>query len=311
MGGIFDPEKFVKGSDSYVDHSLDVVNDEVVEKPKRTRKKSSNNESDTTALVTTGPTEVANSMQYCQTNEPYINAYVETNQQLNTLMEQLDSLGNATAAELMKVQQSKTLKNKFGYMNDMTMNLTSILNSKLNVIKEKNKTINDVNNMELKRLKDLKVSQNEQDDNVKIMNMYDAFVNTPIGSLGAGMSPMSVLGPSPQDLALGVGNTEDLNRIQMGNVEASQLSPEKNRMVLEAQGRIDTVVYFDKSTGNRWFEVVDKSTGQPMTGVEKPDETFIYDFDINERGGFAKDPLRNTSYPLVVLNNSDDSILNY
>ena len=62
---------------------------------------------------------------------------------------------------------------------------------------------------------------------------------------------------------------------------------------------------------NRWFEVLDKTTGQPMPNVEKPDDTYIYDLDINVNGGFAKDSNRNTTYPLIVVGGNNQNMSDY
>ena len=72
--GVFDPNKFIKGNKDYVDHSLEVV--EVVDKEKKPRKKSSTG----TEVAKIDTAQLANNMQYCQTNEPYINKenYAET-----------------------------------------------------------------------------------------------------------------------------------------------------------------------------------------------------------------------------------------
>ena len=64
-------------------------------------------------------------------------------------------------------------------------------------------------------------------------------------------------------------------------------------------------------SGNRWFEVVDKNTRQPIPNVEKPDDSYIWELDINVNGGFAKDGNRNVIYPLIVVNGQDKSILDY
>jgi hypothetical protein len=73
-------------------------------------------------------------------------------------------------------------------------------------------------------------------------------------------------------------------------------------MLLEARGNIETVVMYDESTGNRWFDVVDKQTRQSVPNVERPDNTYIYDLDINIHGGYAKDSNLSKVYPLVVVN---------
>jgi hypothetical protein len=138
--------------------------------------------------------------------------------------------------------------------------------------------------------------------------LYDAFVNTPIGG-GPG-----VLGPSMQEIIAGGANGPSVPMMSIGNDQQAWeagLNPAENRMLLEAKGAIETVVMYDSVTGNRWFEVVDKATRQPIPNVEKPDSSYIYDLDINIRGGFAKDGNRNTSYPLIVINGTDTSITEY
>jgi hypothetical protein len=89
------------------------------------------------------------------------------------------------------------------------------------------------------------------------------------------------------------------------------LDPAQNRMILEAKGAVETIVVYDNATGNRWFDVVDKVTRQSVPNVERPDNSYIYDIDINVRGGFAKDSMRNKIYPLLVLNAESDSINQY
>jgi hypothetical protein len=190
----------------------------------------------------------------------------------------------------------------------MTQTATSILSAKLAAIKEKNATINNINKLELDRSKQIKIAASEEDDNMRIANLYDAFVNTPIGG-GPG-----VLGPSMQEIIAGGANGPSVPMMSIGNDQQAWeagLNPAENRMLLEAKGAIETVVMYDSVTGNRWFEVVDKATRQPIPNVEKPDSSYIYDLDINIRGGFAKDGNRNTSYPLIVINGTDTSITEY
>lgn len=247
------------------------------------------------------------SMSYIQENIPYQVAYNETNQQLDESIQQLNMLGAEIMGDLQMVRSSKTLKNKYGFINDMTMNAVGIINAKISAIKEKNKTINDINNLEIRRIKELKMQTSEEDDNTHIANLYNAFVNTPIG-----MGP-NILGPAVQDTML-IGGAPDLSRAAIGNDQAAweqTLDPAQSRMVLEAKGAIETVVVYDEATGNRWYDVVDKNTRQPVPGVEKPDASYIYELDINVRGGFAKDSNRNVIYPLIVVNNGNTSIMEY
>ena len=300
----FNVSSFVEGNEEHKD--LTITREiAVVETTPVQRKRSKKKEEAAVGEVVI-PTPQP-SMSYIQENITYQIAYNETNQQLDESIQQLNMLGAEVMGDLQMIRGSKTLKNKYGFLNDMTGNAVAIINAKIAAIREKNKTINDVNNLEIRRIKELKIQSTEEDDNTHIANLYNAFVNTPIG-MGPG-----ILGPSVQDTML-IGGGPDLARAAIGGDQAAweqTLDPAQSRMLLEAKGAIETVVVYDESTGNRWYDVVDKNTRQPVPGVEKPDASYIYELDINVRGGFAKDSNRNVVYPLVVINNGNTSISEY
>ena len=303
----FNINKFVKGSEEYNEHDLkqDIVpvTETIDESKKKKRKKNE------VVPVTPAPIATAStSMSYIQENIPYASAYTDTNQQLDETINALNILGAEIVTDLNLIRSNKTLRNKYGIINDMTQTATSILSAKLSAIKEKNSTINNINKFELDRLKQIKVSASEEDDNIRIANLYDAFINTPIGA-GPG-----ILGPSMQDIIASGQAGPSIPMMSLGSDQQAWeagLNPAENRMLLEAKGTIETVVMYDSATGNRWFEVVDRITRQPVPNVEKPDSSYIYDLDINIRGGFAKDGNRGVSYPLICINGADTSIMDY
>lgn len=301
----FNINKFIKNSPDEVEHTLtnEIVPVESTKKAAGKRKK----KDESTEIVVASSTNIVpdTSMSYVQQNIPYATAYQETNKQLDDSIMQLNALGGELIAELQTVRASKTLRNKYNIVNDMTETATSIINAKITAIREKNKTINDINHMELARIKELKTQANEEDENAKIASMYDAFINTPVGA--------GVLAPPIQDMIINTNTNQGLNHIAIGGDQLAweqSLDPAQNRMVLEARGSIETVVVYDEITGNRWFEVIDKATRQPVPNVEKPDPSYIYELDINVRGGFAKDSNRNAIYPLIVLH-GDNSMQQY
>lgn len=300
----FNISSFVEGTDD--NKNLTITREMAVVETVPAPKKRSKKKDDAVVGEIVMPTPQT-SMSYVQDNIPYQVAYNETNQQLDESIQQLNMLGAEVMGELQMIRGSKTLKNKYGFLNDMTGNAVAIINAKIAAIREKNKTINDINNLEIRRIKELKIQTSEEDDNTRIANLYNAFVNTPIG-MGPG-----ILGPSVQDTML-IGGGPDLARATIGGDQSTweqTLDPAQNRMLLEAKGAIETVVVYDETTGNRWYDVVDKNTRQPVPGVEKPDASYIYELDINVRGGFAKDSNRNVVYPLVVINNGNTSISEY
>lgn len=259
--------------------------------------------------ATVVPTPIT-SMSYLSENIPYQQAYVDTTKQLDEAIAQLDILSAENMRDMAMVRANKVMKNKYPILGTMTENGIAAINAKISAIREKNSVIKDINHSELQRSKELKLSANNEDDNTRIANLYNAFVNTPIGG-GPG-----VLGPSIQDLTMlnsaGMGGAVPQNNLPYMNIgipaadgawEAG-LSPSERRMVLDAQGKIETVVMYDEATGNRWYAVLDKTTGQPITGIETPSNDTIYELDINVRGGFAKDSNRATTYPLKVINSN-------
>lgn len=300
----FNPEAFISESENN-----DLVISMPVEEPvssKSTKKRSSKKKD--VEVVESIPIPQT-SMSYIQENIPYQVAYNETNQQLDHAIHQLNALGADMMADINMVRSSKTMKNKYNIVNDLTENAVSIINAKIAAIKEKNKTINDVNNLEIRRIKELKLSASNEDDNTRIANMYHAFVNYPMSQ-----GP-SVLGPNVQDVMFNNGPVADMTRYSMGMDDTAEwqnsLNPAEQRMVLEAQGKIETVVVYDESSGNRYYSVVDKNTRQPVPNVETPDDSTIYNLDINVNGMYAKDVNRNVTYPLVVINGSNSTISKY
>lgn len=304
----FNINKFVKGSDDYHDHALEQEMVVVTETIDNTKKKK-NKKNEIIPAQSTAPAPIpSTSMSYIQENIPYASAYAETNSQLDESITQLNILGAEIITDLNLIRSNKTMRNRYSIINDMTQTATSILNTKLAAIKEKNNTINSINKLELDRLKQIKVSASEEDDNARIANLYDAFINTPIGA-----GP-NILGPSVQDIIAGGHTGPAVPIMPIGSDQQAweaNLNPAENRMLLEAKGAIETVVMYDSTTGNRWFEVVDKITRQPIPNVEKPDNSYIYDLDLNVRGGYAKDGNRNVTYPLICINGMDTSITEY
>lgn len=298
---------FVKGSKDFIDtsDSTAVIPAEPTTKRRASRKK--NNE----MVVATDKTAMPiaqTSLSYVQENIPYAQAYTETNRQLDETIAQLNILGAETMSDLQMIRSNKTMRNKYAIANEMTQTTASILSTKLAAIREKNTIINNINKMELDRVKQLKVSASEEDDNTRIANLYNAFINTPVG---VGRAPLA---PSMQDIITVSPTGSPTPMAPIGSDQQAweaNLSPAENRMVLEAKGSIETVVMYDSTTGNRWFEILDKNTHQPVPNVEKPDSSYIYDLDLNVRGGYAKDSNRNVTYPLITVNNMDSSITEY
>jgi len=270
---------------------------------KRSYRKKKTDTSESTDVAVIPPIDQITSATFITTSTPYTAAFTDTTTQLDNAIVEIDTLNSSLFTDLQTIKGSKTLKNKFNTIVGVTEVMGGLINTKISAIKEKNNIRSKALDYELKRQQLMKNQTNEQDENQQIANMYNAFINTPVG-----VGPS--LAPSLQDLTVANGIADMRMPIgssdQMGADYMAGGSPAQNRMILEAKGQIDTVLCYDAASGNRWFDVVDKNTRQSVPNVEKPDESTIYEIDINLRGGYAKDPNRGVTYPLVVINGNSD-----
>lgn len=245
-----------------------------------------------------------------QTNEPYKNMYGETDMLLKSAIGQLDSLTMDINEQLNAIKASKTLKNKYKYITDLSMTASSVVGNKISAIRELNKTITDANNLELRRIKELNLNAaNEQDDDRHIMDLYNAFISTPMGSY-------SQLGPSNQDINMnanaGVTMMASGNNPDAGyNNYVNNMTPAQNAMRYENDPNIQTVVVYNKETGQRYFDIIDKSNGQSVPNMNRPDPFLLEDININVAMGIARHTQLDTVYPLVVIGADNSSIMEY
>ena len=82
----------------------------------------------------------------------------------------------------------------------------------------------------------------------------------------------------------------------------SNLSPEQNMMMYESNPNVKQVVVFDASTGNKFFQVMDMSTGQVIPNVPVYDQMFMEDTTLDLKTKIAKNINLNETFPIVVIN---------
>ena len=224
----------------------------------------------------------------------YASTYSETNKMLHQAIMQADELSGEIKADIDAVRSSKTIKNKYTYVTNLTASAGALISTKINAIKEINSSITQSHNLELNRMKALKLDKAEENDEMKMMDIYSAFVNTPVGNYTA---------PSIQDITLGVNSVNsNVNAIEMVNPAAQQnnLTPEQIRMRMESNPNIEVVVRYNQSTGQRCFDVVDKSNGMSVPGYPRPDAFLLEDTTIDVHSGIARNRNINTVWPLIV-----------
>ena len=93
----------------------------------------------------------------------------------------------------------------------------------------------------------------------------------------------------------------------MGDIPDGQLSPEEIRMRMENNPNIMTVVKFNQSTGQRYFDVIDRTNGASIPNYPRPD-AFLLDnttIDIHTKSARNKD--LDVVWPLVLIGDGDVS----
>lgn len=232
-------------------------------------------------------------------NTPYISTYSENMEALKGVVCQADMVATQLKTMMDSIVSSKTMKNKFMNAANCGTAINGFLSTKLNAIKEMNKTIYDSHQLEAKRAQALKAAeQATANDDKYIQDLYTAFVNTPISS---GMSsPINVMAnnvvsnPTYQpsnSMADGMQGYQDFTQ---------NLTPEQNRMILGDNPNIETVVVHNEYTGESRFDVIDTNTGMRVPNYPLPDQCMLDGIKINKITGIASNTNFNETWKLIL-----------
>lgn len=239
-------------------------------------------------------------------NQPYHDTYIETDNVLKSSIVQLDIIANDVKQDLDDIRGSKTMKKKYDYITGLTSSLSTIIGSKISAARELNNTIKNCHELELKRAKEQKVNASETDDTKAIMDMYNAFISTPVSSnpISGYSSP---LGPVTSDLTLLSANS--MYQAIGANPDAgyheylNNMSPEQRLMLAESDPNIKQVVVYDPATGSTQFKMMNTMTRE-FLDLPTRDNSFLAEGQttldlVNLR---ARNINLDESYDIVVLN---------
>ena len=243
-------------------------------------------------------------------DEKSINNYRDTMGALRNTVIELDVLAADMKADLDAVRSSRTLKGRYQYSSMLGQNISQILSTKVQAIKEMNTTIKNASELDYRIRKDNRELANAGNDDQRLMDMYNAFISTPNGASSA------VLGPSVQQMVLPGG--DNVQQYSRGPIDESNplaqpgmdpgyaaylqhMSPEQSRMLLEGNPDIKEVVVYNPSTGEKRFAVQNTATGEFLEGVAHHDDMFLEDCSINTRNGIVRNTNLNMSFPLVTV----------
>lgn len=256
--------KVVMGEDYYQD----------TEKKKTVRKKKKDDESGET-VVEVVPTNPDNML--ANTQRSYKDTYQETDMMLKGSIYQLDQASSEISEDLAEIRRSRTLKNKYSYIADLSSARASMISTKISAIKELNNSIKAAHDFEIKRAKETKASEMQRDDVKSIQDMYSAFVSMPVqqGMNGPFTNP---LGPSTLDFTLQNGmnaNPAVQYAIAMMNQDPdagfnnylNNMSPEQMTMLIEDNPNINQVIAYNPNTGAAEFRYFDSAQQTYIEGI--------------------------------------------
>lgn len=278
---------------------------------KRGRPPKSQSEPVVNPVVTGTPTEPGyQTPTMVQSNVPYMTTYNEPMALIRGSIGEIDSLSNVVRTQLEAVVDSKTLRKKYDYVSELSGTSANLISTKIRAITEMNKVISDSHKLDLQRVKDLKLSAAMDDSNSdkRIQDMYTAFINTPMGSYGLPAQQF----PSIQDLTMAPQQVLTQGGIDITGtptptvdpgfeVWKQNMTPEQNRMIMQQKNpNIQTVVVYDQTTNNKYFDVIDRTTGQSIPNMPKPDPYLLADTYPNVNNMTARNSNIDAVYPLVL-----------
>lgn len=282
---------------------------------KSTSKRKSNNKSvNTTGLVTDGT-----DTKYSP-NEPYMSKYAETNALLKTAITQLDIGLADMQSDLQMLKNNKTIRNKYQQMSMIQKNVGDFLSNKINAVKELNNVISKCNDLELKRAKELK-ELDAQDDDKRIMDLYNSMISMPVGGQsgmqGGGFA--TPFGPNTFEMTYaGNPNSPNQNIVTSTDMNTQEdfgylnylknKTPAQNMMSIDSNPNIKQVVVHNRSTGQSYFDIMDMSTGRSVPNTERYDNSFLEDTHLDLINNIATNVNIGESYPIVQV--GSDIILN-
>lgn len=283
---------------------------ETTQQPKRQSRKKGTD--------TTGVVPATNNKNGYSATEPYIDQYQETNALLKTAIAQIDIGLRDMEQDLSYLRSNKTLRNKYQQLSLIQSNMGNFIGNKIQAVRELNNTITKCNDFELKRAKELKNIE-DQDDDKRIMELYNAMISMPVGGQTGmpGQSFASPFGPSTFDMTYaGTPNNSAPNIVTSVDSSddigyqnyLSHKSPSQNMMSLDSNPNIQQVIVHNRQTGQSYFEIMDMNTMTPVPNTEKYDNSFLEDTHMDFVNNIGTNVNLGESYPIIQV--GADPILN-
>lgn len=235
------------------------------------------------------PEKADNELSAMQTNDAYIDSYMENNNALKGVVVEIDQAQNMINEELVKIKKSKTMSKKYDYISSLVTTKSQLFGSKISAIKEIGNNITQSHNLELKRQKELHIT--EEDDDKQVLDLYKSFISTPKDTVPQFMNEQSLFNANSNFNAINTAN----------HVVASDVTPQQNMMLLENNPNVKTVLVYEQRTGNKWFDVQNLATGESIPNVDLPGKIMLDNISIDTFNNVARDTKLDITYPIVYV----------
>ena len=239
-----------------------------------------------------------------ESNVPIINSYKENQEQLKNTVNTIDMMTVQIEQDIQAVRAARTLKRKYDYICELSSVAGSLMGNRISAIREINNTITNAHRLEMERNKQMKASEVNQDDDKVLMDMYRAYMNTPIGTI-PNMPTIAVNQAALNAPNIGVPitapNTVMTDNSDGYNAFINTPSPELAAVRMEQNPNIKVVVVYNQETHEKFFDAQDLSTGQSIPGIPLPDPSLLDGVIPDIRNGIAKNINAGLTYPLRLI----------
>ncbi len=201
-------------------------------------------------------------------------------------------------------------------MSNLQSTRIGALNTKLSAVRELVMMRNKINDLAMQNRKmEMAAGMDDQNSDKAVMDAYYAIVNasryglppvnqplhpssinTGVNLQGTPIATSTIGSPAPIVTADGV--SAPITEVQ--TFMPQNLTPIQQRMILEKNPNIKTVVVYNQSTGSKRFDIIDVSTGMSIPGVQRPAPFLLDDMKPDLRNGIASNSNANMSFPLVI-----------
>jgi len=233
---------------------------------------------------------------------PYESTYVDNSNALKNTVGQIDYVNNAILHDLEVVRALRD-KRKWEYIGGLASTTTSLLGNKISAIREMNNIITKCHDLEFKRAKELKFGVDDGDDDKKMMDLYNAYINTPVGAIGS--MPFSTMTPGEM---MTTGNGVAINAASQAvrddggyNAYLANCTPEQNAMYMEQNPYVKTVLVYDQTSQERHFEVLNLQTGENVPNMPIPSDAELEGVVVDLARGTARNASLHKNYELKII----------